>query len=211
VPLERYGVLKATILDRRRATDRDAHYHVLCGVGTARWRLAINARSDNAPAEVAHATLTRLDHPILARLERLHEGWRPIKGKDGLDYLRGKLCRPEQFKPLPIDKPGANNDLNELFDLHLRRNARIYAFGEPWGPDDARDPYFGFDHGRGLHDVHQNQGNLREFRRDDGVWQDGGLIAGAPDGTWTAILLRFQSQAWSTDDASGHTKGVLPR
>jgi uncharacterized protein YukJ len=211
VPLERYGVLKATILDRRRATDRDAHYHVLCGVGTARWRLAINARADNAPAEVAHATLTRFAHPILARLEQLHEGWRPVKGQDGLDYLRGNLCRPEQFKPLPIDKPGANNDLNELFDAHLRRNARIYAFGEPWGPDDAKDPYFGFEHGRGLHDVHQNQGNLRQFRRDDGVWQDGGLIAGAPDGTWTAIFLRFQSQAWSTDDASGHTKGVLPR
>jgi uncharacterized protein YukJ len=59
--------------------------------------------------------------------------------------------------------------------------------------------------------VHQNQGNLREFRRDDGVWQDGGLIVGAAGGTWTAIFLRFQSQAWSTDDVSGHTKGVLPR
>ena len=47
-------------------------------------------------------------------------------------------------------------------------------FGEPWGPDEAKDPYFGFLPGRGIHDVHANQGNLRQFRHDDGVWQDGG-------------------------------------
>jgi uncharacterized protein YukJ len=207
VPLERYGVLKATILDRRRATDRDAHYHVLCGVGTTRWRVAINARSDNAPSEVAQATIANFAHPILAPLDALDEGWRPLKGQDGLDFIRGHLCTPEQFHPLPLSKPGANNDLNELFDLHLRRNARIYAFGEPWGPDDAKDPYFGFEHGRGIHDVHQNQGNLRQFKHDDGVWQDGGLIVAAPQG-WTAILLRFQSQSWTTDDKTGHARGT---
>ena len=207
MPLESYGVLKATILDRRLATSRDAHYHVLCGVGTTRWRVAINAQSDNAPAEVAHATITHFAHPILARLDALHQGWHGVHGQDGLDFIRGGLCRPEQFKPLPLSKPGANNDLNELFDLHLRRGAQLYTFGEPWGPDDARDPYFGFVHGRGLHDVHQNQGNDRQFRRDDGVWQDGGLLVAAPGNTWTAIFLRFQSQSWTTDDSSGHAKG----
>ena len=82
----------------------------------------------------------------------------------------------------------------------------MYAFGEPWGPDDERDPFFGFDRGRGIHDVHQNQGNSRRFRRDNGVWQDGGLIVAAPGGTHTAILLRFQSQSWRTDDVSGHAR-----
>ena len=56
----------------------------------------------------------------------------------------GGLCRPDQFTPLPLSKPGPNNDLNELFDRHLRRHARLYGFGEPWGPDGGRDPYFGF-------------------------------------------------------------------
>jgi uncharacterized protein YukJ len=201
VPLESYGVLKARILDRRVADRRDPHYHVLCGVGTARWRVAINARSDIAPSEVEQAVITGFAHPILDTVEALNEGWHRLPR--GLDYVRGDLCAPEQFTPLPLSRPGADNDLNELFDRHLPRGARVYAFGEPWGPDDARDPYFGFRPGRGIHDVHANQGNTRQFRRDDGVYQDGGLIVGAGAG-WTAILLRFQSQSWKTDPNTGH-------
>jgi uncharacterized protein YukJ len=205
VPLETYGVLKAKILDRRRATDRSAHFQLLCGVGTTRWRVAINARSDMAPSEITHATLTPFAHPLLERLERLNEGWHPLKAREGLDYIRGGLVTPEQFHPLPVSAAGPDNDFNELLDRQLRRGARVYAFGEPWGPDPDRDPFFGFEHGRGIHDVHQNQGNTRQFRRDDGVWQDGGLIVGDA-GRWTAILLRFQTQAWRTDDVSGHAR-----
>lgn len=205
MPLESYGVLKATILDRRHASDRTDHYQLLCGVGTTRWRVAINAHSDDPPGEVAHATLLRFAHPVVTRLERLAEGWHDLPDGDGLDYVRGSLCRPEQFRPLPLSKPGANNDLNDLFDLFLRRGARVYAFGEPWGPDGDRDPFFGFERGRGIHNVHYNQGNIRQFRHDDGIWQDGGLIVGGKDGH-TAILLRFQSQSWRTDDRSGHAR-----
>ena len=131
--------------------------------------------------------------------------WRALRPEDGLDYVRGGLCRPDQFRALPLSRAGPANDLNELFDRHLPRGARVYAFGEPWGPDHERDPFFGFDRGRGIHDVHQNQGNVRAYRRDDGVWQDGGLLV-ARDGAFTAILLRFQSQSWRTDDASGHAR-----
>ena len=53
--------------------------------------------------------------------------------------------------------------------------------------------------------MHQNQGNIRQYRRDDGVWQDGGLLV-QKDTAWTAILLRFQSQSWRTDDATGHAR-----
>src|ERR1700754_2131875 len=194
MPLESYGVLKARILDRRVATARDAHYHVLCGAGTTRWRVAINSRSDIAPSEVAQAVLTGFEHPILEQVEALHEGWHRLDR--GLDYRRRGLCPPEQFTPLPLSRPGADNDLNELFDRHLSSDARLYAFGEPWGPDEASDPYFGFMPGRGVHDVHANQGNLRQFQHDDGVFQDGGLIVQAGAG-WTAILLRFQSQSWN--------------
>ena len=118
---------------------------------------------------------------------------RPQAG-DGLDYVRGGLCKPEQFKPLPLSKSGANNDLNELFDRHLTVNSTVYAFGEPYAPPD-----------RGVHDVHQNQGNIRRYADDNGVWQDGGLLV--QTGTaWTAILLRFQSQSWRTDDVTGHAR-----
>lgn len=211
--LARYGVLKAAVLDRRPATSADPHYQLLCSADGERWRIAINARSRQAPSKVAYAVLSPFAHPILARAEALGDGWRELPERTadagGLDFIRGNLCPPEAFEPLPIAAPGPGNDLDELFDLHLRPliedpDARVCAFGQAWGPEDAADPYFGFAPGRGVHDIHQNQGNSGQFTGDDGVWQDGGLIAHA-GATWTAILLRFQSQAWHTDDATGHT------
>jgi hypothetical protein len=51
-----------------------------------------------------------------------------------------------------------------------------------------------------------NQGNSGQFVGDDGVYQDGGILVHFPDQReWTAIFLKFQSQAWHTDDKTGHT------
>ena len=67
------------------------------------------------------------------------------------------------------------------------------------------DKVFGFLPGNGVHDVHMNQGNSQQFRRDDGVWQDGGLLLHyLTQDQWVAIFLAFQSQAWHTDDRTGH-------
>src|SRR6185503_559346 len=91
------------------------------------------------------------------------------------------------------------------------------AFGERWGPEaQKKDKYFGFLPGNGIHDIHMNQGNVGQFTSDDGVWQDGALMIHVPatlaaDGStlspeqWVAVFLAFQSQAWHTDDVTGHT------
>ena len=53
-----------------------------------------------------------------------------------------------------------------------------------------------------------NQGNSGTFQRDDGVWQDGGLLLHYPaQSRWVGIFLAFQSQAWHTDDVTGHIIG----
>jgi uncharacterized protein YukJ len=208
MPLERFGLLTARLLDRKPATEQTGHYQLLCGAGDERWRIAVNARSALAPSEVAYAVLDAFSHPLLAELEPLAEGW---TDRAGLDYIRGNLCQPEQFRPLPLSAAGPDNDLNDLFDFHLlplagNADARVYAFGQAWGPETEPDRYFGFTPGRGVHDIHQNQGNVGRFVSDDGVWQDGGLLTRSATG-WTAILLRFQSQSWHTDDRTGHAIG----
>jgi uncharacterized protein YukJ len=217
VPLARYGVLKAAVLDHQPASAASPHYQVLCAVGEARYRLAVNARSQVAPSEVEYAVVSPFAHPLADRAAALEDGWHPLDapGPDtgGLDLVRGNLCSPDQFRPLPISGSGTDDDLNDLFDFHLGglagdAGARVCAFGQAWGPD-VRDPYFGFDPGQGVHDIHQNQGNVGKFTSDDGVWQDGGLVVEA-GGAWTAILLRFQSQAWHTDDQTGHAIADAP-
>ena len=71
--------------------------------------------------------------------------------------------------------------------------AELFAFGAPWGPEpDKPDKYFGFLPGRGIHNIHMNQGSPAPHDRDDGVWQDGGLILRFPDGGATAFFFAFQ-------------------
>jgi hypothetical protein len=115
---------------------------------------------------------------------------------------------------LPHDVPGPDNDLNEKFDAIVQRAladefAMVYAFGAQWGPEPQADKYFGFSPGRGLHEVHMNQGSVGTFRSANGVWQDGGLIFHFPEQTqWIAVFTAFQSQSWHTDDVTGD---ALPR
>ena len=50
-----------------------------------------------------------------------------------------------------------------------------------------------------------NQGNHPQFAHDDGIWQDGALVFRFPStDQWVAVFLAFQSQAWHTDDVTGH-------
>ena len=140
-----------------------------------------------------------------------------------LDFIRGNLFDPQHMRLLPHTLPGADNDLNEKVDAVIERaisdeGATIYAFGERWGPEPAtKDKIFGFLPGNGVHDIHMNQGNHPRFEDQDGVWQDGGLLVhlpeeGGPAGRWIGIFLAFQSQAWHTDDTTGHalTGGGIP-
>ncbi len=48
-----------------------------------------------------------------------------------------------------------------------------------------------------------NQGNHANFREDDGVYRDGGLIFHFL-GRFVALFLAFQSQALNTDNNTGH-------
>jgi hypothetical protein len=86
------------------------------------------------------------------------------------------------------------------------------AFGQRWGPEaDTPDKVFGFSPGNGVHDIHMNQGNTGRFVEDDGVWQDGGLLLHYPgQDQWVGVFLAFQSQAWHTDDTTGHTDLGVP-
>jgi hypothetical protein len=120
------------------------------------------------------------------------------------------------MKPLPFNKPGADNDLNDLIDLYIQRaiaspDADIYAFGETWGPEDKRDKIFGFLPGNGIHDIHMNQVSSGKFQQDNGIYQDGGLMIHFPSrNQWVAAFFAFQSQSFHTDDIHGNPLSDVP-
>jgi uncharacterized protein YukJ len=212
MPLKKYGVLVARAIERRREGGTDSpHYQIRLadGVGTT-YRAAVNVLSQESPSELLYFVDDDLKHPITATLGGLTPGWHALGPRGGLDFIRGNLLERSDMRALPPDVTGPDNDLADMLDHYVERaiaepDALVYVFGEPWGPESARDKVFGFRPGNGVHDIHMNQGNSARFRGDDGVWQDGGLLLHFPgESRWVGIFLAFQSQAWHTDDTTGH-------
>ena len=218
MPLKNYGILKGKAIEVRAGAGSSPHYQVYIVDDTTDYRIAINVQSALAPSDLEYVIDDRFAHPITALLEALKPGFTKVANKPGtsaLDFIRANLFDREKMVPLPFNVPGLDNDLNEKLDSVMQRavadeEAVVYAFGERWGPEkDKKDKYFGFLPGNGIHDIHMNQSNVGTFVKDDGVWQDGGVIVHFPSQSqWVAVFLKFQSQGWHTDDKTGHRIGA---
>lgn len=126
-----------------------------------------------------------------------HDPQAPISG--GLDYFRHP-----SLKDVTTLTPWKNEQLVKdlkivpIFDELLKNAEKVYVFGERYP---ARN---GIGDG-GIHDVHQNQGNIAgtRFAVLDGIWQDGGVIVEYDDGTRKIILTQFEVQKNQSDN-EGH-------
>jgi uncharacterized protein YukJ len=219
MPLNQYGVLKCQAVACRQATSNSPHYQIHATDGALSHRIAVNVRSQLPPSEVLYYVAEDFRHPITAGLQQADPGFTPLNSAPGglaLDFIRGNLFDPSEMTPLPLSESGPDNDLNEKLDRQVQQalseeDAFVYAFGEPWGPEPQADRYFGFQPGHGIHDIHMNQGNAGRFVDQDGVWQDGALLMHFPaQQRWSAVFLAFQSQAFHTDDATGHRLETPP-
>ena len=215
MPLRNYGVLAGRVVESRSEQGADSpHFEIRLQAGISEFRAAVNVLSRQAPSELLYLADEDFQHPLLAALPALPDGFTPIPNSPGglaLDFIRGNLFDRTAMRALPPSSPGPDNDLAEKLEHFVNRarveaDARSYVFGERWGPAaDVPDDVFGFVPGNGVHDVHMNQGNSPAFADDDGVWQDGGLLLHFPSrNQWVGVFLAFQSQAWHTDDQTGH-------
>ena len=216
MPLNHYGVLKGQAIDARRENDANTpHYQVHLVADGTHYRIAVNVKSQSTPSELLFLVNDNFQHPITAGLANLPLAFTSLPHQPGglaLDFIRANLFDRTEMRPLPSNLPGDDNDLSDQIEHFVARaireqDALVYAFGQRWGPEqNLPDKIFHFQPGNGIHDIHMNQGNVQPFVRDDGVWQDGGLLFHFPASEqWVAIFLAFQSQAWHTDDVTGHT------
>ncbi|RAM52266.1 MAG: DUF2278 domain-containing protein [Hapalosiphonaceae cyanobacterium JJU2] len=216
--LKDYGVLKCHAIAGIMELDDDSpHYQVHVNDGKFDYRIAINVRSVQKPYDLLYLIDNNFEHYITQKLKTLNFGFNKIEvsqrqaGGIALDYIRGNLFKVNEMKALPYSVPGENNDLNEFIDLYIQRaiatKAEIYAFGEPWGPEEKADKIFHFKPGRGIHDIHMNQGSSGKFQKDNGVYQDGGLLIhykSEIQDYWVGAFFAFQSQSFHTDDNTGN-------
>lgn len=221
MPLKKYGVLKGKAIGAERETEaRSPHYQVHIEAGDVQYRIAVNVKSQLSPSELLFLVDDNFQHSITTSLLDLPIGFTGLRSQPGgqaLDFIRGNLFNRLDMRLLPPNLPGPNNDLSDQIEHYVKRaieepDALIYAFGERWGPEErVPDKVFGFTPGNGIHDIHMNQGNVPRFAGDDGVYQDGGLLFAFPSARqWVAVFLAFQSQAWHTDDRTGHVSPDVP-
>lgn len=208
--LANYGVLKGTVIGHLRDADDD-HYQILVKSGKEFSRVAINVKSaaPHAPSTVLFTSLNLLPKAYTDKLRALPLGYTKLSSQPhgvALDFLRSQLIKPASMKPLPPDLPGKDNDLKDLLESAVVKAMRpagavLYALGARWGPEEGKpDQYFHFSPGRGIHDIHMNQGNSGSYKKDNGIFQDGALILSYPNGAWIGVFLAFQSQSFKTDD-----------
>ncbi|WEG14588.1 YukJ family protein [Pullulanibacillus sp. KACC 23026] len=218
MPIKNYGVLKGKAVKTMMGSNNEPHYQVLIkdDAGT-QYRIAINIKSQASPSDVLYYVGENFHSEELTTLPDLKFGFTAINPNNpsiGLDYIRGHLFNPSQMIPLPPEASGPDNDLNDklqdYFKQAIEHGAIIYAFGQRWGPETNQpDQYFKFSPGNGIHDIHMNQGNTGGWTKDNGTWQDGGiLIQFEQDKRWVAIFLAFQSQSWCTDENGNAIKPV---
>ena len=206
--IKRYGVLKGRAVDfQREDNDPTPHFQLFVEAQGTRFRVPVNVRSKLSPSELVYVVDPNFRHPITPGLPALQEGYTrlPESDREGLDYIRGNLFDPEKVIALPHHLPGQDNDLQDILASQVQAainagiHAKVYAFGEPF-PDAGGNASI-----QGMHDIHMNQGNHPNFKEDDGVYHDGGLIFHFPERQrFVAFFLAFQSQALHTDDQTGH-------
>ncbi|KAL5338381.1 hypothetical protein BJX70DRAFT_366919 [Aspergillus crustosus] len=166
-------------------------------------RAAINVKSgDSRDSRLVYWVNHQIDlNPLIDKLARLEMGFHPMDKREpkefGLDYIRNSLFNTTNGRLLPHDIPGQFNDIIDVLEPNIKQaveeNAEVYMFGSR------------FTTGNGIHNIHMNQGNSRQYREDDGVYQDGSLIFHfKASGEWLGVFLAFASQAVHTDDRTGH-------
>ncbi|KAH7079829.1 hypothetical protein BKA63DRAFT_229172 [Paraphoma chrysanthemicola] len=210
MPVENYGVWKGKpnryTYDTHEDDPRSPHLALFFADDEHNnARAAINIKSgDRSDSRLVFWTVADFQHPLIHKLRSLSTGFHNIagideQGSDGLalDYIRFNLFQRQTGRLLPHDIPGENNDIIDvlapILDRAVGSGANIFTYGSQFGD------------GEGIHNVHMNQGNPRQWASDNGVYQDGGIILQFEDHC-EAVFIGFASQAVDTVD-SGNRAG----
>jgi uncharacterized protein YukJ len=102
------------------------------------------------------------------------------------------------------DTPEPVATLSRLLHRAKAGAADVYVFGRTYAPP-----------GKGIHDVHMNQGSTGGFLnngRDDhndhnDVWQDGAVLVDLGDPGWAAYFTAFTQQKVPTDNLGNPVAG----
>lgn len=183
--IDGYGVLAGVLSSYSCDADRPEGHYYHCTVtvrtpqGSYRCLVDLDSKSQEEGIEWNVVELGRAsEHPGAELPDAWHRlDARPDSG--AVDY-----CRSPQFRTVDGWRRGSGRAAFRDLEGLLRHARRLFVYGEP------------FRTGRGVHNIHQNQGDPPESRwaPENGPWQDGAVIVERRDGSIAAFLCRFRSQ-----------------
>jgi uncharacterized protein YukJ len=217
--LSDYGVLAGKVDIFKREDDSDSpHLQIrVIDRNNEKWRVPVNVLSSDNSLLIFHRIDPLQGHPVLASLENLRPGFNPLPSNlrspsRSLDFLRSPLFDWPTGVEVLNTGPGANDDLQDRLTAELQnlksQNGDIFVFGVKFPKDgqaaNPRPSDIAFGTNKGIHDIHMNQGNPSgTFEKDNGIFQDGGLILKFPN-RYVGLFLRFQTQWLPTDEQTGN-------
>ncbi len=217
-----YGFVKAKMTSSPRLTSKTVphrgreeqqyHLHFRLDVDGVDWDVAANVGTDYADDLLKYKIVRDFNHPIVETLRASREGVTRLTGLrklPALDFLRsGILDGTGAWRESDVLDGGEGQqpvaDLKELLEKARGEEADVYVFGRFYTKD-----------GKGLHDVHMNQGSRGRFIHHAGndhndhndIWQDGALMVDFGEGNFVAYFAAFTEQAVPTDELGNPVPG----
>ena len=208
MPLTRYALIigKPGHYVAERHDEQKPHFMIDIETGSISGVQRSTSKSRRWPSQVTVARIESFQHGIADHILAFDDGLYPIRHYPkhrkpkrflALWTMSGTNCSDyDNMVPIAAHKPGPNNDIMDRLAQDVietrRDNGRIFVWGEPYNNRGRR----------GIHNIHQNQGNASRYKGQNGVDQDGAVMFWHGK-TLTAYFIAFQSQTYATRNGSG--------
>lgn len=195
--MEKYVMFRGKVIDKWYDFDKRAHYHIVAMDDEGkRFDLAVNIGSIyekmneivSSNLKVYYDESYSCRKGIVRKMLLQKNGITECHKGLYLDYIRMKLFPHEKM----IQMKGF--DVTSIYLTGIIEKNVVQAMNN----DDYEVIAFGrlYTNGKGLHDIHMNQGSVDKFRKNDASYSDGGLFfRNRRDNKITAVFIAFITQS----------------
>lgn len=194
--MEKYVMFRGKIIDKWYDFDKRAHYHIVATDNNGRkYDLAVNIGSIYAKKneiissnlKVYYAKNYNFQKEIIQEMLLQKVGVTECKENLRLDYIKMKLFPQNKMIQMKgFDEK--NIFLTEIIEKYVMKainndDYEVFSFGRLYA------------NGKGLHDIHMNQGSTGKFKKHDAPYSDGGLFFRNKQNNKIAVIfIAFVSQ-----------------
>lgn len=195
--MEKYVMFRGKVIDKWYDFDKRAHYHIVVMDDEGkRFDLAVNIGSIyekmneivSSNLKVYYDESYSYRKGIVRKMLLQKNGITECHKDLYLDYIRMKLFPHEKM----IQMKGF--DVTSIYLTGIIEKNVVQAMNN----DEYEVIAFGrlYANGKGLHDIHMNQGSTDKFRKNDASYSDGGMFfRNKRDNKITAVFIAFITQS----------------